>query len=118
MKYCISDCGGLSSPGNGSVSTEEQTTTYGQVANYTCNPGYTLIGEQSRTCQQDGNWSGSPPVCEVKGKFDKLWHFLTGVLPQIWLLINNFLRDSLFSFKVYRRVKQKPLLNSNLEIIG
>ncbi len=36
------------------------------VATYTCNPGYTLIGDSTRTCGSDGVWSGSDPICQRK----------------------------------------------------
>ncbi len=34
------------------------------VATYTCNPGFTLTGNSTRTCGSDGVWSGSDPMCE------------------------------------------------------
>ena len=33
----------------------------------TCNTGYELTGSDTRTCQSDGNWSGSDDVCK-RGK--------------------------------------------------
>ena len=39
------------------------TTTYNSVAIFTCDVGYTLQGPNSRTCQSDGQWSGSVPQC-------------------------------------------------------
>ena len=38
-------------------------TVLDSVANYSCNTGYTLTGDAMRTCQRDGNWSGSIPTC-------------------------------------------------------
>ena len=54
-------CGPLSNPANGAVSYS--TTTYGSTATYSCDTGYTLVGDATRTCQADGTWSGSEPVC-------------------------------------------------------
>lgn len=34
------------------------------IANYTCEPGYTLIGASSRVCQSNGQWSGMAPTCQ------------------------------------------------------
>ena len=28
-----------------------------------CNAGYDLIGTNTRTCLESGDWSGSPPTC-------------------------------------------------------
>ncbi len=37
------------------------------VATYTCDTGYTLNdGDATRTCENGGIWSGSPPVCQCK----------------------------------------------------
>ena len=57
------DCGTLPNPSNGSVS-HTAGTTFGQTATYSCNTGYTLVGNDTRTCQADGMWSGSEPTCQ------------------------------------------------------
>ena len=33
------------------------------VATYSCNYGYLLIGESTRTCQSDITWSNTAPYC-------------------------------------------------------
>ena len=53
------DCGSLTDPGNGSV-----TLTVGTTATYSCNTGYNLVGDSTRTCQATGKWSGSAPTCQ------------------------------------------------------
>ena len=55
-------CGNLSSPVNGQVSVEGNTS--GSQANYSCSEGYVLNGNSIRMCQSDGQWSGSEPTCE------------------------------------------------------
>ena len=36
------------------------------VATYTCDTGYTLNGDSTRTCRSDRLWSGSAPTCQRK----------------------------------------------------
>ena len=55
-------CGNLSSPINGQVSTDGNT--FGLQANYSCSEGYVLNGNSTRMCQSDGQWSGSEATCE------------------------------------------------------
>ena len=55
------DCGDPGTPTNGQRSLSG--TTYNSVVTYTCDVGYTLQGSNSRTCQPDGQWSGSVPQC-------------------------------------------------------
>ena len=57
-------CPALSDPENGAVSTTG--TGVGDTATYTCNSGYELSGSDTRTCQSNGEWSGSAPTCEGK----------------------------------------------------
>ena len=47
------------------------STSLGGVASYACNPGYNLVGASSRTCQGNGQWSGSEPFCIGKLGTDK-----------------------------------------------
>ena len=58
----VVDCGNLTAPANGQVTLTE--TTFGRTANYSCNTGYNLVGNSTRTCQETGEWSGSVPTCE------------------------------------------------------
>ncbi|KAH3889329.1 hypothetical protein DPMN_013383 [Dreissena polymorpha] len=60
----IKDCLTLPAPTNGNVNLP-QGTTYAAVATYTCNTGYTLQGIALRICQSTGQWSNSPPTCEI-----------------------------------------------------
>ena len=45
------------SSGSVGVGYERDTCTV------TCNTGYELTGSDTRTCQSDGNWSGSDTMC-------------------------------------------------------
>ena len=58
------DCGSLDSPANGSISLS--ATTFLSLAEYSCDLGYILIGEESRQCQANRTWSGEDPICEGK----------------------------------------------------
>ena len=57
------NCGNLIDPANGQVD-HTAGTTVGQTATYSCNTGYNLVGDSTRTCQAEGDWSGNAPICE------------------------------------------------------
>ena len=37
--------------------------SYEDTCSFTCDTGYELTGNDIRTCQSDGTWSGSDGVC-------------------------------------------------------
>ena len=39
-------------------------TLFEDVCRYSCDAGYMLVGPANRTCQADGQWSGSERICE------------------------------------------------------
>ena len=55
-------CESLCDPENGMVSLVSDSTSL--IAEYECNPGYYLIGNASRMCDCNGEWSGSDVTCE------------------------------------------------------
>ena len=55
-------CPDLKAPADGSV--HYTSSDVGSQANYSCNEGYTLVGMSTRFCQNDGTWSGQPPLCQ------------------------------------------------------
>ena len=57
-------CDDLSAPANGDV--DQPGNSVGTVSTYTCNGGYLLVGDETRTCQESGQWSGSQPICECE----------------------------------------------------
>ncbi|XP_065841870.1 CUB and sushi domain-containing protein 1-like [Oscarella lobularis] len=57
-------CSALSSVSNG-VRTGNGTL-YASVVKFGCKTGYKLYGSSSRTCQNDGTWSGSQPTCSLQ----------------------------------------------------
>ena len=63
----VANCGSLPNPSNGDVGFfPAGSTTFGAVAIYTCDPGFSLQGREERTCQADETWSGSEPKCVRK----------------------------------------------------
>ncbi len=62
--YTVVDCGILVPPSSGDVMINR--TSFGGVAEYTCIPGYQLLGNNSRVCQVNGEWSDDEPSCERK----------------------------------------------------
>lgn len=59
------DCGPLSDPINGHVTTPNGTTL-GFQANYNCNEGFFISGSPIRSCEASGAWSGPEPTCMSK----------------------------------------------------
>ena len=67
-------CQPLTQPSNGVVSISTGThgvnLGVGAIATYSCNSGYGLVGQASRTCVSGGGttgtWSGTQPTCEGK----------------------------------------------------
>ena len=68
-------CEGLSEPTNGGFSIEAGPNSLsgglGSVATYTCHPGYALVGQSTRTCEDInggavtmGTWSRAQPSCQ------------------------------------------------------
>ena len=62
-------CPSLPSPRNGYVTDD---VTVDSLANYTCNDGYLLIGNSSRRCQYNGEWTGFPPLCRSEKNLGNL----------------------------------------------
>ena len=63
-------CPALSAPDNGTIviSTTSQLLGVGTTATYSCDPGYVLVGETTRTCEDThrgatGTWSGTMTTC-------------------------------------------------------
>ena len=56
------NCDTLTNPANGQVS-HTAGTTFGQIATYSWNTGYDLVGDNTRMCQATGVWSENVPIC-------------------------------------------------------
>lgn len=59
------DCGSLVHPANGTVT--HLSSTVGIEARYTCLVGFDLVGNNTRICLDNGNWSHVAPECRIKG---------------------------------------------------
>ena len=84
------DCGSLTDPVNGTISLTG--TAFNSTATYSCNDGYSLVGDTTITCLASGLWSGEPPLCESNAQ--------TGYVPcnvSSWMaLCFNDLRSCIF----------------------
>ena len=95
--YCVmflyqlsGSCGTPRSLSNGQ--RRSSRTTVESRVTYTCNSGYRMTaGSSSRTCQSDGQWSGSHPTCTRKYT---LCHFISFTYRlQACKIIPNSLAD-------------------------
>ena len=58
------DCGAPAPPDHGAADSSAGTLL-GATATYSCSEGHELIGDASRQCGSNGQWSGPVPSCEV-----------------------------------------------------
>ena len=59
-------CTSLSDPNNGMINCslgDDGVPSYEDTCNFTCNTGYELTGNDTRTCQSDRSWSGTDAMC-------------------------------------------------------
>ena len=59
-------CPRLDNPANGKRDCplgDNEVAYYKDICSFSCNTGYELTGDVTRTCQSDGNWSGSEATC-------------------------------------------------------
>ena len=79
-------CGRLSGPTNGDVSFT--STSVNSKATYSCNNGFLLVGQTTRVCQSNGEWSGIAPACKSKTEhmyqvFRKMYMYERDVLRNL-----------------------------------
>ena len=67
----VVSCGDPGIPDNGVRYGD--TFTYQSRVVMECEPQYRLVGDQIRTCQADGTWSGTQPICERKYSYNICW---------------------------------------------
>ena len=60
---CDCDCGHPGDIDHGTVDVSGGTMI-GDTATYQCDQHFQLNGEDTRTCQDDGTWSGTAPTCQ------------------------------------------------------
>ena len=89
----VVNCGTLNDPPSGMVTVSN--TTFGSTANYTCNPGHTLIGAATRTCDSSGMWSPNPPTCDRK--FIATVLFLEDILTQFFVHTHTYIYIYIYS---------------------
>ncbi|CAH1795050.1 unnamed protein product, partial [Owenia fusiformis] len=57
----IADCGGVPPISNGAVT--QTGTVFNSTITYRCYTGFELVGASVRTCEANGQWSDTSPVC-------------------------------------------------------
>ncbi|XP_078666467.1 polycystin family receptor for egg jelly-like isoform X3 [Branchiostoma floridae x Branchiostoma belcheri] len=69
-------CPARAAPANGAVSPTG-AVSYPNSVTFTCNPGYTLNGVATQTCQADTTWSYPVPTCQVTSTLEcRPWHIV------------------------------------------
>ena len=58
-------CGTLSGPTKFNGQVTQTGIVLGSTAAYTCDTDYSLVGNATRECQADGNWSGAAAICQL-----------------------------------------------------
>ena len=121
-------CDGLKSPANGLVFPADMAQLYNTTAYYSCKAGWQINeGNNSRTCENDGTWSGEAPNCTreyvVWKILDPPLFFITdgctnlkrGHQPIIW---PNCSRNCMKTKKIWTKMGarlSRPLMNLPIE---
>ncbi|KAJ8384933.1 hypothetical protein AAFF_G00197410 [Aldrovandia affinis] len=103
----VVSCGWLGPPNNG----RKQGSRYlqGAVVSFSCNTGYVLAGAEERTCQADGQWSGSPAHCVSDNTLGIVLGSVIGALALVTMVMMIVLQ----SRKQKRREMEEAAGNSD-----
>ena len=66
FSFLIATCPLLTNPNNGMIHCSlggDGVPNPGETCTYTCNSGFQLIVNDTRTCYNNGSWSGSDAKC-------------------------------------------------------
>jgi len=68
LRFAISTaiCCPLEAPRNGTIDCElgdDGGPNYNDTCAVSCDPGFIMTGSDSRTCTEDGTWSGDDATC-------------------------------------------------------
>ena len=74
-------CPELVDPQNGLITIT--VTTPGSTVSYSCRPGYVLDGPATRTCSDDGSWTGPDPLC------NRMYIYMVHITSLIFFLLSN-----------------------------
>ncbi|XP_067360622.1 complement receptor type 1 isoform X5 [Channa argus] len=75
----------------------EDDPQYGEIINFSCNEGYTLVGKSSIVCSETGDYDSPPPKCEAD--CPKPEGSTNTVLTDEALLLNAFPEGTKVSFE-------------------
>ena len=79
-------CPHLNNPLHGSVVVTGYSI--GDIAHYSCSPGYDLVGESAQICTNDSSWTDKLPVCESK-LLEFCMHSFKNAVPNLQLNAKN-----------------------------
>ena len=82
LTFTAVDCGRIGAPDDGEITLSQ--TTFGSEATYECDEGFELVGNVTRTCEANGEWSGEEPACN--GKI--LWCDTFNLCASVDMLLN------------------------------
>lgn len=101
-------CGNPGTPDNGEKNSSSYQ--YGNAISFTCNVGYTMQGSPVRTCQTNGEWTGTQPTCP--SKLDSFYVIL--IVRQGRQFTESFPLRQVF---LRRRDRKNPIIRPELTLV-
>ena len=74
-------CPDLTAPENGSVTVTGYRT--GDTAQYSCDGGFELVGNQTRECMSNSQWSGQIPSCQLSPGNEYMYIYIGYCLMEV-----------------------------------
>ena len=101
MLLLSADCGPLATLINGQVREE------GLEAIYTCNLGYSLVGDSIRSCLSNKTWSSSAPICmRILQNLDAIIGSVVAVVTVIYIIVGVIILLALILCCVFHKLKK------------
>ena len=113
-------CAKPPNPANGFIGGNEiWPAFYDARALYFCNPGYALIGQEQRRCQENGQWTGSNPSCRsTYSKTNFFFKNLTGIMYTSSQALGLFKRNIVVTVSIKVLVKFQHCVNGDGHLGG